>query len=80
MKTEFNRAANDSPRSGSPKKISPVVGAMNLACRRRGDSHRDHGRALVENARVNECAACAGTIHLSVDCFGGNFPKEDGDD
>lgn len=27
MKTEFNDAANDSPRSGSSKKISPVVGA-----------------------------------------------------
>ena len=26
MKTEFNQAANDSPRSGSSKKISPVVG------------------------------------------------------
>ena len=28
MKTEFNHAANDSPRSGSSKKISPVVGAV----------------------------------------------------
>jgi hypothetical protein len=27
MKTEFNHPANDSPRSGSSKKISPVVGA-----------------------------------------------------
>ena len=27
MKTEFNHAANDSPRSGSSKKISPVIGA-----------------------------------------------------
>jgi hypothetical protein len=27
MKTEFNHAANDSPRSGGSKKISPVVGA-----------------------------------------------------
>ena len=26
MKTEFNHAANDSPRSGSSKKISSVVG------------------------------------------------------
>jgi hypothetical protein len=26
MKTEFNHAANDSPRSGSTKKIAPVVG------------------------------------------------------
>ena len=26
MKTEFNHAANDSPRSGSSKRISPVVG------------------------------------------------------
>ena len=25
MKTEFNHAANDSPRSGSDKKVSPVV-------------------------------------------------------
>ena len=28
MKTEFNHAANDSPRSGSSKKISAVVGFM----------------------------------------------------
>jgi flagellin-like protein len=28
MKTEFNQAANDSPRSGSSKKISPVVGVV----------------------------------------------------
>jgi hypothetical protein len=27
MKTEFNHAANDSPRSGSSKKIAPLVGA-----------------------------------------------------
>ena len=27
MKTEFNHAANDSPRSGSSKRISPAVGA-----------------------------------------------------
>lgn len=27
MKTEFNHAANDLPRSGSSKKISLVVGA-----------------------------------------------------
>jgi hypothetical protein len=27
MKTEFNHAANDSPRSGSSKKTSPFVGA-----------------------------------------------------
>lgn len=27
MKTEFNHAANDSPRSGSDKKVSPVVWA-----------------------------------------------------
>ena len=26
MKTEFNHAANDSPRSGSTKKVTPVVG------------------------------------------------------
>ena len=26
MKTEFNHAANDSPRSGSTKKVAPVVG------------------------------------------------------
>ena len=25
MRTEFNHAANDSPRSGSNKKISPIV-------------------------------------------------------
>ena len=28
MKTEFNHAANDSPRSGSSKKVSPVVWAV----------------------------------------------------
>ena len=27
MKTEFNHAANNSPRSGSTKKVAPVVGA-----------------------------------------------------
>jgi hypothetical protein len=25
MKTEFNHASNDSPRSGSSKKVTPVV-------------------------------------------------------
>ena len=28
MKTEFNHAANDSPRSGSDKKIIPVVSGV----------------------------------------------------
>ena len=28
MQTEFNHAANDSPRSGSNKKISPIIFAM----------------------------------------------------
>ena len=28
MKTEFNHSANDSPRSGSSKKVSPVVWAV----------------------------------------------------
>lgn len=28
MKTEFNHAANDSPRSGSTKKVAPFVGAV----------------------------------------------------
>lgn len=27
MKTDFNHAANDSPRSGSDKKVSPVIWA-----------------------------------------------------
>ena len=31
MKTEFNNAPNDSPRSGSTKKVSPVVWAMIVA-------------------------------------------------
>ena len=31
MKTEFNHAANDSPRSGSTKKVSPVVWAVIVA-------------------------------------------------
>ena len=28
MKTEFNHAANDSPRSGGSKKVTPAVWAM----------------------------------------------------
>jgi hypothetical protein len=28
MKTEFNHSANDSPRSGGNKKVSPVVWAV----------------------------------------------------
>lgn len=28
MRTEFNHAANDSPRSGSTKRVAPVVWAM----------------------------------------------------
>jgi len=31
MKTEFNHAANDSPRSGSSKKITPVIWAAIVA-------------------------------------------------
>lgn len=31
MKTEFNHAANDSPRSGSTKNVSPVVWAVIIA-------------------------------------------------
>ena len=31
MKTEFNHAPNDSPRSGSTKKVSPVVWAAIVA-------------------------------------------------
>jgi hypothetical protein len=31
MNTEFNHAPNDSPRSGSTKKVSPVVWAMIVA-------------------------------------------------
>ena len=31
MKTEFDHAANDSPRSGSTKKVSPVMWAMIVA-------------------------------------------------
>ena len=31
MKTEFNHAANNSPRSGSTKKVSPVVWAVIVA-------------------------------------------------
>ena len=31
MKTEYNHAANDSPRSGSTKKVSPVVWAVIVA-------------------------------------------------
>ncbi len=30
MQTEFNHAANDSPRSGSSKKISPIAFAVVL--------------------------------------------------
>jgi hypothetical protein len=28
MQTEFNHAANDSPRSGSTKKVTPIVWAV----------------------------------------------------
>ena len=31
MKTDFNHAANDSPRSGSSKQVSPVVGGVIVA-------------------------------------------------
>ena len=31
MKNEFNHAANDSPRSGSSKKVTPVVWAVIVA-------------------------------------------------
>jgi len=31
MKTEFNHAANDSPRSGSSKKVAPVIWAAIVA-------------------------------------------------
>lgn len=31
MKSEFNHAANDSPRSGSTKRVTPVVWAVILA-------------------------------------------------
>lgn len=31
MKTEFNHSANDSPRSGNSKKVSPVVWAVIVA-------------------------------------------------
>ena len=31
MKTEFNHAANNSPRSGSTKKVTPVVWAAIVA-------------------------------------------------
>jgi hypothetical protein len=31
MKTEFNHSANDSPRSGSDKKVAPVVWAAIVA-------------------------------------------------
>jgi hypothetical protein len=30
MKTEFDHAANDSPRSGSDKKVIPIVSAVIL--------------------------------------------------
>jgi hypothetical protein len=31
MKTDFNHAANDSPRSGSSKRVAPAVGAAIIA-------------------------------------------------
>lgn len=31
MKTEFNHAANDSPRSGSSKKVTPAIWAAIVA-------------------------------------------------
>lgn len=32
MQTKYNHAANDSPRSGSSKQITPVVGFVIVAC------------------------------------------------
>jgi len=32
MKTEFNHAANDSPRSGSSKQLAPLVWFAVVAC------------------------------------------------
>ncbi len=32
MKTEFNHAANDSPRSGSSKQVTPLVWFVVVAC------------------------------------------------
>jgi hypothetical protein len=32
MKTEFNHAANDSPRSGSSKQATPLVWFVVVAC------------------------------------------------
>jgi hypothetical protein len=32
MKTDFNHAANDSPRSGSSKQITPLVGLVVVIC------------------------------------------------
>ena len=64
MKTEFNHAANDSPRSGSAKKIC----AGRRCCDRRRD-HRRRGAGL-KHARVTRircarsCAMRAGTIHI----------------
>ena len=31
MKSEFNHAANDSPRSGSSKQVTPLVCAITIA-------------------------------------------------
>ena len=31
MKTEFNHAANDSPRSGSTKRVTPAIWAVIIA-------------------------------------------------
>jgi hypothetical protein len=32
MKNEFNHAANDSPRSGSSKQVTPLVWLVVIAC------------------------------------------------
>ena len=50
MKTEFNHAANNSPRSGSTKKVSPVVWAAIVAVAVAGDG-------LVHDARMMQAPA-----------------------
>ena len=53
MKTEFNHAANDSPRSGSDKKVSPVVWAVIVS--RLAVARRDVMRLLMQCMMHNAC-------------------------
>ena len=53
MKTEFNHAANDSPRSGSSKKVTPAVWAVIVVAYHR--RHLVHDACVMFGAAVDGC-------------------------